>query len=404
MISVDEARERILSAFAPLPSETLSIAQGLGRVLAQDLSARLTQPPKDVSAMDGYAVRSQDLVNCPVELTLVGSAPAGGHFDGELQAGETVRIFTGGPMPAGTDAVVIQEKVSRANDRITVAEPIGAGRNVRLAGLDFRQGDKLLTAGKRLSVRDLALAAAMNHAWLSVHREPRVAILATGDELAMPGDPMGEDQIVSSNSLALSAFVRAGGGNPVILGIARDETQDLEPLLTAAKGADLLVTTGGVSVGDRDLLSARGDEFGLEVDFWKIAMRPGKPLLFGRLAGTPLLALPGNPVSVLVCAFLFLGPLLRKLSGENQVHQSWQKAKLDVPLGANDWRESYLRGNSRSLEDGNLAVAPVSEQDSSMLAVMAQSDCLIRRAANAQALEAGCDVEVTLFSKALFSF
>ena len=404
MISVADARTRILDAFLPLPTETVSLENGLGRVLSQDLAARLTQPPKDVSSMDGYAVRSTDLDAAPATLNLVGAAPAGGHYDRTLQAGECVRIFTGGPLPEGADTVVIQENVSAEDKLIRGSEPIAAGRNIRRAGLDFAKGDILLKAGTRLSVRDIALAAAMNHAWVPVRRAPRVAILATGDELAMPGDPLGENQIVSSNSLALSAFLRSCGAVPTILGIARDESQDLKPLLSAARGADLLVTTGGVSVGERDLLSTRGDAFGLEVVFWKIAMRPGKPLLFGRLGGVPLLGLPGNPVSVLVCAFLFLEPLLAKLSGLQDARRIWQKAELAAALPENDRRESYLRGRCRRNEDGYLIVTPESAQDSSMLAVMAQSDCLIRRPPHAAASEKGCEVDVTLFSRGLFSF
>src|SRR6516225_7650321 len=298
-----------------LPPEQVSIVDGLGLLLAEDVAARRTQPPFAVSAMDGYAVRAEDVDTVPAELRIVAEVPAGAGFGGHVGAGEAARIFTGAPLLEGTDTIVIQEDTQREGSRVRVLEGAPRGRYVRREGLDFGEGQVLLQSGRRLTARDIGLLAAMNRPWLFVHRRPRIGILSTGDEIVMPGDPIGPHQIVSSNSLSLAAFVAACGGVPVSAGNAPDDIDSLRRIAAATSGVDLLVTTGGVSVGEHDLVREALAIDGFELDFWQIAMRPGKPLMVGRYRGTPLIGLPGNPVSTLVCALLFLRPALDRLSG-----------------------------------------------------------------------------------------
>ncbi|MBC6416868.1 MAG: molybdopterin molybdotransferase MoeA [Rhodospirillales bacterium] len=395
MLSVTEARSRILKIFQPLPSETLALTEGLGRVLSTPLLARTTQPPAAVSAMDGYAVRAADVASLPAKLEVVGEIAAGSSFIGDLQPGQAVRIFTGAPLPSGGDTIVIQENVTRDGDWIDLIEATRSGAYVRPEGLDFRAGETALPAGRRLTARDLGLAAAMNHAWLPVHRRPRVAILATGDEIALPGDPRGPSQIVSSNAFSLTGLVLADGGLPVNLGIAPDRGDLLQQLAEGAKGCDLLVTTGGASVGKHDLVRSALAESGLEVDFWRIAMRPGKPLLFGRLQDTPLLGLPGNPVSTLVCGLNFLRPILRRLQGL-EIGPRFLTATLGKDLPANDRREDYLRSHVHWDADGQATVIPFERQDSSMLAVLSQADALAMRPPHAPSAKTGDPIRILL--------
>jgi molybdopterin molybdotransferase len=393
MLSVDEARARIIAAFTPLAAETVSVVDALGRVLAEDLIARLSQPPAAVSAMDGYAVRAADVAKVPTTLTMIGVAPAGGAFDGTVQAGQCVRIFTGGPVPQGADAIVIQEDTSADGNRITIRESSPAGRHVRPAGLDFKAGDVGLKAGRVLGVRDIGLAAAMNHPWLKVRRKPRVAILATGDEVVLPGEPIGANQIVSSNGISLAAFVRAWGGEPVQLGVAPDSVSALQQLAAGARNADLLVTSGGVSVGEHDLVRSALGAKGLAIDFWQIAMRPGKPLMFGRIGETPVLGLPGNPVSSLVCALIFLRAALAAMLGMASAPPPINAA-LGRDLPANDRRQDYLRATLTSDGQGRSVATPFDRQDSSMLATLARANCLIVRPPGAPPARAGETVEV----------
>lgn len=400
MIPVEEATARILAAFAPLPAETVSIAEALGRVLAEDVIARVTQPPADVSAMDGYAVRAADVASVPVTLTRVGEAPAGGSHSGTVAPGQCVRIFTGGPVPPGADTIVIQEDTEAAGDRVTIKESAPRGRYVRPAGLDFRAGEIGIKAGRVIGVRDVALAAAMNHPWLRVRRRPRIAILATGDEVVMPGEPIGPNQIVSSNGLALAAIVAASGGEPIQLGVAPDRADALQALTAGARNADLLVTTGGVSVGEHDLVRSALGAKGLALDFWQIAMRPGKPLMFGRIGDTPVLGLPGNPVSSLVCATIFLRPALARMLGRPDAATQTQKAVLGGDLGANDRRQDYLRATTSTDPSGRTVATPFTRQDSSMLATLARADCLIIRPPNAPPAKAGDPVDVIALADA----
>jgi molybdopterin molybdotransferase len=387
MLAVEDAHARIVAAFAPLPAEWVHLAAAAGRVLSRDLIAERDQPPSDASAMDGYAVRAADLA--------AGSAPAGGSYDRELGPGETVRIFTGGLLPRGADAVALQENASADGERVRIEGAIEPGTFVRRAGLDFRREERALAAGRRLSARDLGLAAALNHAWLPVRRRPRVALLATGDELVLPGQPLGPSQIVNSNTVALAAMVRHWGGEAVDLGIVRDRSDSLAEASAQMRGVDLAVTLGGASVGERDLVRAVLSEHGLTLDFWQIAMRPGKPLMFGRVQGVPLLGLPGNPVSVGVCAVLFVRAAICALLGLDPAPPE-VPGVLGTALGANDHREEYLRAGAVWRADGRLEATPAPRQDSSMLATFARADCLIKRPPFAPAMAPGTPVSLLL--------
>ncbi len=393
LMPVAEARNRILADLPAMAAEQVALTEAHGRVLAEDVAARLTQPPLAVSAKDGYAVRAADVTKVPVDLTVVGEVPAGALHEGTIGAGQAVRIFTGAPLPDGADAIVIQEDTARDGDIVTVNEGVAAGRYVRKAGLDFAQGDVLLTAGTVLSARDIGLAAAMNHPWLQVRRRPRVALLATGDEIHLPGEKLGPTGIVSSNTFALEGLIRAAGGEPVTLGIAADDRASIRALAENARGADMLVTTGGASVGEHDLVQDALGDIGLELDFWQIAMRPGKPLMFGRLGETPMLGFPGNPVSSMVCGVLFLAPALARMLGTDETEPRRETAILGVDLEDNDRREDYLRSTLSRDEQGRLVATPFPVQDSSMFSRLATSDCLVIREPHAPAAKVGDAVE-----------
>lgn len=397
MISVEEALRRLLALIDTLPPEQIALADGLGRVLAEDVVARRTQPPFAVSAMDGYAVRADDLGRIPAELRIIAEVPAGAGFGGHVGPGEAARIFTGAPMPAGTDTVVIQEDTKREGDRVRVLEAAQRGRYVRLEGLDFSEGQVLLCAGRRLSARDIGLLAAMNRPWLFVRRRPRIGILSTGDEIVMPGEPIGPHQIVSSNSLALSALVSACGGIAVSVGNAPDDPEALRRIAGATRGVDLLVTTGGASVGEHDLVRDALAVDGFDLDFWQIAMRPGKPLMVGRYQGTPMLGLPGNPVSTFVCAVLFLAPAIKRLSGDSTADTWLSTARLSADIAANDRRQDYLRARLARAADGVEEVFPFDVQDSSMMHLLSAADCLIMRPPNALGAAVGEMVPIVRF-------
>jgi molybdopterin molybdotransferase len=389
MIAVAEARAKILAALAPVGVETVALAAGFGRVLAAPVAARVTQPPADVSAMDGYALVAADGV-AGARLLVIGTAPAGHPFGGAVRPGEAVRLFTGSFVPAGADAILLQEDATAEAGFVTVNEACVAGKHIRPAGQDFARGEVLLEAGARLSARDIGLAAAGNHPWLTVYRRPRVAILATGDEISLPGEAIGPGGIVSSNAHALAAFVTAAGGEAMVLPIAVDELAAIAAGADAAQGADLLVTTGGASVGDHDLVQAGLAARGLVLDFWKIAMRPGKPLMFGRMGDLPVLGLPGNPVSAFVCALLFLGPAIARLAGLPGDPPALAPARLGAALKPNDQREDFVRATIGP--DG--VVTPFAKQDSGMLKTLARAEALIRRAPFDPARAAGEIVEV----------
>ena len=394
LLSVRDAHARVIAAFERLPAEMVSVADAAGRVLAAPATARLTQPPADLSAMDGYAVRAEDVPAAPSTLTLVGQAPAGGSYDHALMPGQAVRIFTGGPLPMGADSIVIQEDTKAEGDRITILEAPKPGRHIRRAGLDFRTGDAPIAAGRTLSTRDVALAAAMNLPWLSVHRKPRVAILSTGDELVMPGEPVGRNQIVSSAGSAVAALVRGWGGDPTLFDIARDEAGLIEDRIAAGAQHDLLITLGGASVGDHDLVQGALKAQGFAMDFWRIAMRPGKPLMFATKDRARVLGLPGNPVSTMVCALLFLKPAIDRMLGQTGDIAATVPARLAVDVKENDQREDYVRAKLTRGADGALTVEPHKVQDSSMLSVLAWSDALLVRPTHDPAHKAGDIVQV----------
>jgi molybdopterin molybdotransferase len=393
MISVDEARERILAGLHPTTAEVVALANAWGRVTAMPVIARLTQPPADVSAMDGYALRAAD-GTLGATLAVIGSAPAGHPFAGSVGPGQAVRLFTGSVVPQGADAILLQEDATATGTEVLVNEAVAAGRHVRRAGQDFAAGDAVIPAGRRITARDVGLAAAANHPWLTVHRRPRVAILATGDEIAMPGEPIPSGGIVSSNSHALAALVRAAGGEPVVLPIALDTSEAVAAVADAVHGMDMLVTTGGASVGDHDLIIAGLQTRGLELDFWQIAMRPGKPLLFGRLGAVPVLGLPGNPVSALVCSILFLLPALSRLSGLPAAPPPVSQAIAGTALRANDHRADHLRATVSTDAQGRIAATPFPVQDSAMLRRLAMADALILRPPHAPAQPEGTEVPV----------
>jgi molybdopterin molybdotransferase len=393
MISVEEARLRILDALRPTPAEIVALADAWNRVTAAAVTARLTQPPADVSAMDGYALRAADGV-VEASLQVIGAAPAGHPFDGQVGPGQAVRLFTGSVIPDGADAILLQEDATRDGDRVRVNEAVVEGRHIRRKGQDFAAGDVVIPTGRRLSARDVGLAAAANYPWLAVHRRPRVAILATGDEIAMPGEPIPPGGIVSSNSHALAALVRAAGGAPTILPVARDETPAIAAAADAIHGMDMLVTTGGASVGDHDLVIESLKARGMTLDFWQIAMRPGKPLLFGQLGPTPVLGLPGNPVSAMVCAILFLLPAVARLSGLPGAPPPVSTAVLGEAVKQNDRRADHLRATLTTDTTGRFVVTPFPVQDSGMLRRLALADALILRAPHAPALAAGAEVAV----------
>jgi molybdopterin molybdotransferase len=354
-----------------------------------------------MSAMDGYAVRAADAASVNARLRVIGEVAAGRPFDRALGAGEAARIFTGGVVPDGADAVVIQEDTVADGNCITVTEAAVTGRHIRPAGVDFRQGDVLLSGGRRLTERDLSLAASMNYPELPVRRRPKLALLATGDELVMPGSTPGPGQIVYSNGYGLRALARAEGADTVDLGVAADTLEATTSGIRRARdlGADILVTTGGASVGDHDLVKESLEAENVQIAFWKIAMRPGKPMMHGRLGAMRVVGVPGNPVSSYVCTFLFVVPLIRALSGRQTVHSARESALLGRDIGSNDVREDYLRARLEERADGSLIATPVNHQDSSLLANLAAAQALVIRAPFAPAARAGEPCEILRLPK-----
>ena len=347
--------------------------------------------------MDGYAVRAGDVADASTVLELIGESAAGTDYDGKLAAGQTVRIFTGAAVPDGADAIVIQEDVTAlANNQIKFNDPAIRGRHIRRKGIDFLKGDTGLSQGQMLSARDLGLAASMDLPWLEVTRKPKIALLATGDELAFPGDVSSPDQIISSSPYALGAYLQQWGADSVQLGIARDNEQSLKRAAESARGTDLLVTLGGASVGDHDLVRDVLSDMGMTLEFWRVAMRPGKPMMFGDINGVPLLGLPGNPVSCLVCALLFLKPIVAMMLGQGKTkhENSLEAAKLGKDLPANGKRQDYMRATLERDDHGDLIATPFELQDSSVMSLMATADCLVVRPPFAPAAQQSESVKI----------
>ena len=392
LMPVDEALSRVLAAGKTLGAELVKLDHVIGRVLTKDLKSKRNQPPFRSSAMDGYAVRHQDL-NDP--LMLIGVSAAGHAFKGVVKKGQAVRTLTGAPLPRGADTIVIQENVSVDGKRIAVLEVPVIGRNIRPQALDFKKNDVLIAAGTRVSARDVGLMAAANAALVSVRKRPRVVLFTTGDELVLPGDHPRADQIFSSNSQALAAMLSTWGAEVINLGIIRDDMRATIAAIKKALGADILVTTGGASVGDHDYVQEALKRSGVEIGFWKIALRPGKPLMFGTKGKLSVLGLPGNPVSALVCARIFLKPLIEKMLG-NDPKDETVLARVASPLPANDERQDYLRATIRFEQDGARVAEVFSKQDSAMQRNLRDADCLILRAPYAPAIEKGTLVSVLL--------
>ena len=393
LIPVEEARARILKNVKPLPAAGVTLEQALGRVLAKPLKAIRNQPPFDASAMDGYAVIAADVANPPATLRLIGLSAAGHGFKGRLKRGDCVRIFTGAPVPKGADAVVIQENTEANGKAVTVLQPVKPDQNIRFAGLDFRKGDALLPAGLTLGARDIGLAAAANAPKLAVRRCPVVALIATGDELVLPGGKPRADQIVSSNSHALAAMAQHLGATVVNLGIVPDNLKATERAIRKAAKADILITTGGASVGDHDYVQEALKNSGVAIDFWKIAMRPGKPFMYGRRKGQHVLGLPGNPVSAIVCARLFLKPLIDALLGL-PTGDDLVEARLGASMKVNDSRQDYVRAKLVEAPDGSRTVTPFDKQDSSMQRTFREAQALIVRPPQAKVAGQGDVVQI----------
>lgn len=383
MIPVSEALDRLFALVRPLETETVPLAKAHGRVLSAPVAARITQPPFSASAMDGYAIDADEAVP-GTTLKVIGESAAGHGFDGSVAKGEAVRIFTGAPIPKGANRVVIQEDVTRTGDEIILGETLDAGLHIRPAGADFSEGT-VFDAPKRLSAADIALLAAMNIAEVPVSRRPRVAIMSTGDELVMPGETPGPDQIIVSNSFGLAALLEDLGAEPRLLPIARDNRASLETAFSLTDDADLVLTIGGASVGDHDLVGDVAADLGLERSFYKIAMRPGKPLMAGRMAsGAMMIGLPGNPVSAMVCGHVFVVPVIRAMLGLPAAPAPEARAPLATALPANGPREHYMRAR---FEDGRLSA--FERQDSALLGVLASANALLIRPPNDPARESG---------------
>ena len=391
LLSVASALARVLADAKPLPAEQATLTDAHGRVLAADVAALRTQPPQDLSAMDGYAVRAASVATVPATLKVIGEVAAGHPFDGSVSDGEAARIFTGGVVPPGADTIIIQENTKRDGDTVVVTSGSPAGKHIRRAGLDFKQGAVLLAKGRRLNDRDLMLVAAMNHPKVPVHRRPRVAVLGTGDELVPPGTTPGPGEIVYSNGFALMALARGEGAEVIDLGIVPDRVDATVAAIREARAerADILLTSGGASVGDYDLVQKGLAAEGLALSFWKVALRPGRPMMHGRLGDMQVIGLPGNPVSAFVCALLFLIPLIRRLAGRTDVESQTESARLGVDLPANDERADYMRAKLVPGPDGTPVATPIPVQDSSMMAALANADCLVIREPFAPAVKAG---------------
>ncbi len=397
LLSVEEARSRIIEAMRPLGALRVDLGSALGRVLAEDIVASRAHPPAAVSAMDGYALRSADALRLPVKLKKVGTSKAGTRFDGKISVGGCVRIFTGATLPEGADTIALQEDAVEFGDDVEIRQVPELGRHIRPAGTSYSVGQLCLAKGRLLTARDIGVIASCGQARVPVRRKPRIAILATGDELVAPGAPLGPDHIFGSNSAAIAAAVVAWGGEPIDLGIAPDRVEAIAAAVDAAAGADMLVTSGGASVGEHDLVRAGLATHGFVPGFWKIAIRPGKPVIFGRVGDMPVLGMSGNPVSALVSALMFLHPAIAAMLGLAAKEPLFEQAALGSAMPENHNREDYVRARLERGAGGGLIAIPFPSQDSSMLLTLAQADGLIRRRPRAPPSPEGALVDVIVF-------
>lgn len=397
LLRIQDALELVMTSVSPVEGETIAISNAMGRILVTDITSRLTHPPFNASSMDGYAVKSADLKSLPMDLSLVGEAAAGHGYAGEVKIGQSVRIFTGAPLPDGTDTVIAQEdtKSDGSNVRIEPGADTRLGNYVRPKGMDFSAGEKLLLKGRFLTARDLTLAAAMGHGKVVVRKRPLVAVLATGNELVEPGEIPGTDQIISSIPMGLAGLITKAGGQAHLLGIAPDNLTTLKEKLEGAQGVHVFVTIGGASVGKHDLVQFALKSQGIALDFWKVAMRPGKPLMFGRLRNMRVLGLPGNPVSALICARVFLVPLIRGLLDQHMPLNEYRPGILDSFVQSNGPRQHYMRAETVNIDpEGRPIVRAFDSQDSSLMSLLAQADSLIVRPPYAPEAQPGTSVDI----------
>lgn len=394
LLPVADALSAILKNLPPLDTERVALDDASGRILAEDLTAKLANPPFSASAMDGYAVRATDIQKAGTKLKVIGEAAAGHEFTDTASAGDAVRIFTGAPLPTGTDTIVIQENTERDEELVTISETAPRGNFVREKGSDFAEGETLLFKGEILHPRLLNLAAAMNHGILPVIRKPKVAIIATGDELILPGNKPTQDQVICSTPFGLEAMIKNAGATPIKMGIAGDSLEALNESLRRSADADIVVTIGGASAGDHDLVQQALKNIGVEMNFWKINMRPGKPLMFGKRDQQRYLGVPGNPVSAMVCAAIFLRPLIKSMLGQNPAQDNQLTGTLAAPLEANGGRQHYMRAQMASSSEGKLTITPAQTQDSAMQRTLARSNCLIVRKPKAPEANPGDEVNI----------
>jgi molybdopterin molybdotransferase len=397
VLSVEEARSRIIEAIRPLSGQTIKLGSALGRALAEDVVASRAHPPEAVAAMDGYALRSADALSLPVKLKRVGTSKAGARFEGKVSVGNCVRIFTGAIFPDGADTIALQEDASELGDDVEIIQVPEPGRHIRAAGTNYSAGQLCLAKGRVLTARDIGVIASCGYAHVPVCRKPRIAILGTGDELVDPGGSPGPDQIFGSNNAAIAAAVAAWGGEPVDLGIAPDRIEAIAGAIDAAIGADLLVTSAGASVGEHDLVRNALATRGFTPDFWKIAMRPGKPVIFGMIGEMPVLGMSGNPVSALVSALMFLRPAIRAMLGLPAKQTIFEQAVLGAAMRENHLREDFVRARIERGSDGKLIAVPFPTQDSAMLVTLAHADGLIRRRPHAPPAPEGTMIDVIVF-------
>lgn len=395
MISVSEALDHIFALAKKLETETVPLAQAAGRVLANDVHARITQPPFSSSAMDGYAVINAE-AQPGMTLKVVGESAAGERFNGRLNSCEAIRIFTGAPVPKGADCILIQEDTIRDGDVITVQENRETSLFIRPAGGDFHKGD-VVKSPRKLSASDIALLASMNIPEVPVARRPVVALIPNGNELVMPGETPGPDQIISSNNFGLKALLEAHGAEVRMLPIAKDTIESLKQAMDLSLGADLVVTIGGASVGDHDLVHKVATDRGMDMDFYKVAMQPGKPLMAGKMDGIPLIGLPGNPVSSMVCGHIFLRPMLNVMLGFSPSPLNREVGILTKDIRQNGPREHYMRACVENTGTGN-QITPFDRQDSSLLTILGQSNALLVRPPNGEPLQKGASVEFVRIS------